>query len=132
MFTPRDPRLKKIARQHRSVPTLSEAQLWHELRNRKLSGLKFRRQHPLPPFVVDFFCAGHALIAEVDGSVHENIEVREADASRQRKLEGMGYRVIRFTVDEVMFEMEAVLEKILAACSEDVAQPATPLTQPLP
>src|ERR1017187_5446147 len=125
MLTPRDPRLKKIAREHRKAPTLSEAQLWHELRNRKLSDLKFRRQHPSPPFIVDFFCAEHGLIIEVDGNVHESAEVRRADESRQNKLEMMGHRVIRFTVDEVMFQMDSVLNNIISAC-ENTPHPTSP------
>src|SRR5674476_120698 len=64
-------RLKKDARTNRKVPTISEAQLWHELRDKKLAGLKFRRQHTIHPFIVDFFCPAHKLIIEVDGDIHE-------------------------------------------------------------
>src|SRR5205823_13655903 len=90
MFTPKDPRLISFARTSRKVPTLSEAQLWHELRSRKLAGLKFRRQHPLHPFIVDFFCPEHRLVVEVDGDVHDRSEIKVVDNSRQANLESRG------------------------------------------
>jgi very-short-patch-repair endonuclease len=116
MRQPRDKRLIEFAKTARKVPTLSEAQLWHELKSKKLNGLKFRRQHTIEPFIVDFCCPEYKLVVEVDGSVHGESQVRQYDVSRQLRLESMGYRVIRFSRDEVMHRMEWVLERIAEVC----------------
>ena len=69
--------------------------MWKVLRGRGLGGLKFRRQHPVDGFVVDFYCAERRLIVEVDGSVHDR--QRAADEERQAVLDASGYRVVRLT-----------------------------------
>ena len=116
MLTPRDPRLIRFARANRKLPTISEDMLWHELRDQKLNGLKFRRQHPLHPFIVDFFCAKQKLIIEVDGDIHDVEHVKMHDASRQTNLESRGYRVLRFSHEEVMHQLDNVLASIATAC----------------
>ena len=113
---PGDPVLKKHARQMRKVPTLSESLRWHELRGRKFGEIKFRRQHKITPFIVDFYCAEHRLLIEVDGDVHEQDAVQQYDRSRQATLESQGYKVIRFSVEEVMRGMDSVLQKIREEC----------------
>src|SRR5437660_7946153 len=87
-------RLRDAARSFRRAPTRSEEMLWRELRGSRL-GVKFRRQHPIGPLVVDFRCPQLHLIVEVDGPIHE--QQPERDAARQKLLEDRGYRVIRFT-----------------------------------
>jgi very-short-patch-repair endonuclease len=84
------------------------------LRAHRLGGLKFRRQHPLGPFVADFYCAEHRLIVEVDGGIH--IRQVEHDQVRTEQFETYGYRVIRFKNSEVEQDIETVLEKIVEAC----------------
>jgi len=84
-------RMQDCARQFRKMPTPSENLLWQALRNRQLLGLKFRRQQPIGPFVVDFFCAEQRVIVEVDGPIHES--QHERDAERQSLLEQCGYQV---------------------------------------
>jgi very-short-patch-repair endonuclease len=123
MLTPRDPRLKKFARVNRKVPTLSEAQLWHELRDKKLAGLKFRRQHPIYPFIVDFYCPAFKLVIEVDGDIHDLPEHHSDDSSRQANLESRGFRVLRFQADAVIHNMENVLREIAGSCEIEYPSP---------
>ena len=101
-------------RQLRREQTPAEALLWEHLRNRRLKGLKFRRQHPVGRFVADFYCAQHRLIVELDGAVHRM--QGEYDALRTEELERDGYRVIRFTDNQVERDLEWVLERIAEAC----------------
>jgi very-short-patch-repair endonuclease len=82
------------------------------LRNRRLDGFKFRRQHAIGRFVVDFYCGEANLVIEVDGPVHRGQAV--VDAERQREIEARGLRVIRFHNDEVLDETAVVLERIAA------------------
>ncbi len=97
-----------------STPT--EDLLWRKLRNRKLLNTKFRRQHPIGPFIVDLFCIEHKLIIEIDGSIHyETDKAREHDKSRQAYLEARGYRVLRFTTYDIQNAMADVLESIAQA-----------------
>jgi very-short-patch-repair endonuclease len=90
----------------------AERQLWMRLRNRQLEGHKFRRQHPIPPYIADFVCIEKALIVELDGGQH--LEFAKKDEARTRFLESKGYRVIRFWNNEVLTQTDAVLEVILA------------------
>jgi very-short-patch-repair endonuclease len=93
----------------------AEFRLWCELRNGGLGGLRFRRQHPIGPFIVDFFCPEKMLILEVDGEQHSADANRRADAERTHWLESQGHLVIRFWTNEVMQNLDAVCEAILAA-----------------
>jgi very-short-patch-repair endonuclease len=97
--------------------TQAELVLWEYLRQHPL-GYKFRRQHPLGIYVVDFYCHKSKLVIEVDGSVHGEKEVREADIERQRQLELEGLKVIRYTNEEVLKTGEVVIEKIKLLINE--------------
>ncbi len=110
------PLIQQRARELRRRATEAERVLWERLRNRRLGGLKFRRQHPLGPYIVDFYCAEHRLVVEVDGPIHER--QKERDALRAQHLEAYGYRVLRFRNEEVLTDIEAVLARILAACGK--------------
>jgi very-short-patch-repair endonuclease len=99
-----------LARKLRRTPTDAEMRLWWHLRQKQLAGFRFRRQHPLGPYVVDFFCAEAKLVVEVDGGQHAD----ENDA-RTRWIEAQGYRVIRFWNNDVLGNTEGVLLMILAA-----------------
>ncbi|MDQ2996808.1 MAG: endonuclease domain-containing protein [Chloroflexota bacterium] len=101
------------ARQHRSGLTVSEALLWQQLRARCLNGHKFRRQHPIDRFIVDFCCLEHKLIVEIDGRIHQT--QAERDAERTAALEGLGFRVLRFTNDQVEHDMVSVLNALRQA-----------------
>src|SRR5690349_6718064 len=83
----------ELARTFRKAPTASEAIVWRELRGGRIAGLRFRRQQPIGPFIVDFFCPLYGLIVEVDGPIHES--QRDYDHERQVLLEACGYRVLR-------------------------------------
>jgi very-short-patch-repair endonuclease len=112
--------IRQRARDLRKQQTPAEDRLWQRLRRRQLSGHYFRRQHPIGNFVVDFCCAKTRLVVEVDGDVHDMQE--EYDAARSDWLEERGYRVIRFTNDEVLHNIDGVLESILAACEEQLLE----------
>src|SRR3954452_13803597 len=110
-------KLKPLAREMRHEPTPAEHFLWHHLRSRKVNGLKFRRQYPIERFIVDFFCAEHRLVIEVDGNIHEYSI--EEDAIRTEYLNEQGMRVIRFTNNDVLRNIKYVLEQIAGFCAND-------------
>ncbi|CAH8284655.1 leucyl-tRNA synthetase [Mariniflexile fucanivorans] len=101
--------LLERARDMRAKPTLAEAALWEQLRNKNLDS-KFRQQHLIGDFIVDFVCLSKKLIVEVDGKIHES--QLEEDAKRTEILENDYYKVVRFTNEEVLGNIENVLEKI--------------------
>ncbi|MBM2846469.1 MAG: hypothetical protein HW407_1781, partial [Bacteroidetes bacterium] len=101
--------LKPLARELRKEQTEAEEKLWQQLRNQKL-GFKFRRQHAIGEFIVDFVCIEKKLVMELDGEVHK--EQREYDAERTRILNTRGFRVIRFWNSEVTSSIENVLNRI--------------------
>lgn len=92
--------------------TTAEKILWNELRNRKLDGHKFRRQHPIATFIVDFYCHESKLIIEVDGKIHLTNENQAYDKQRTEQLEIYGMRLIRFTNDQVLENTTSVLNEI--------------------
>ena len=92
--------------------TLAEKVLWKRLRDRNLFNVKFRRQHPLFIFIVDFYCHELKLVIEVDGEIHNNEENIEYDLSRQAFLEDHGLKVLRFTNHQVLFELSEVLAQV--------------------
>jgi very-short-patch-repair endonuclease len=95
--------------------TASEEQLWSQLRRRGL-GAKFRRQHAIGPFIVDFYCSRAHLVVEIDGDVHASLAQTARDAARTAWLEERGYRVIRFDAREVGRNFPGVVEAIRATC----------------
>jgi very-short-patch-repair endonuclease len=113
------------ARGLRETMTDAERKLWYRLRNRQLDGHKFRRQHEIDPYIVDFVCAEAMLIVELDGGQHA--EQQKYDDRRTRHLEAKGYRVLRFWNNDALMKIENVLEVILAS----LASPA-PHPDPLP
>ncbi|MGN0226464.1 MAG: endonuclease domain-containing protein [Paludibacteraceae bacterium] len=103
--------LKENARRMRNNPTESEAVLWTFIRDKQL-GYRFRRQQIIDDYIVDFICLEKKLIIEVDGKYHSDGEQREFDAMRQNKLLSEGYRIIRFTNEEVSTHIEQTVEYI--------------------
>ena len=102
------------ARNMRANPTQAETSLWENLRKRQLGGLKFRRQHVIHVFIVDFYCPAAKLVIEIDGPVHA--EQEEYDQERESYLEAMGYESIRFGNLDVAENIEMVLAGIYDAC----------------
>jgi very-short-patch-repair endonuclease len=100
-------KMVEVARQFRKEPTPSEALLWRAVRGKKLAGIKFRRQQPIGPFVVDFYAPACRLIVEVDGPIHAS--QRAADEERQEILEMLGFHIIRFRATEVERDLPTVL-----------------------
>ena len=117
---PSPPAVRQAARDGRKEPTKSEATLWRALRNRKLVGRKFRRQHPVGPFIVDFYCHDELLAVEVDGDIHERQAT--ADAQRQQALESVGVRFVRIAADLVESDLPAALAEIQAAFTHSTRQ----------
>jgi len=102
------------ARQLRKARTEAEHRLWQHLRGRRLGGLKFRRQYPILDYFVDFYCAEHGVVVELDGSQH--LEGAPQDEARTRALERRGLRVLRFWNDDVLARTDDVLLVIVEAC----------------
>jgi len=113
--------LKPVAREMRKSPTPAEDALWHHLRKKQL-GVKFRRQQAIGPFIVDFYAREARLIIEVDGPIHET--QKAYDDMRQAYLESLGYRVVRFTNEQVLQNMDVVLATLQKVLSEP--HPLTP------
>ena len=112
---PLDSNLLKLARKLRTEQTDAEQLLWHLLRNRRFFKVKFRRQHPVAPYVLDFYCHEERLGIELDGGQHNEPDKRRADEERTAFLKSKGIRIIRFWNNEVLQETEAVLERLYHA-----------------
>jgi len=105
-------RFKRRARRLRASQTSAEARLWQALRNRKLARWKFRRQHPIDRFIVDFVTFEGKLIIEVDGVTHSTRKELAYDAERTRALESCGFLVLRVTNVDVYENIGGILEAI--------------------
>ena len=105
-------KIRLRARELRQQMTPAEAALWERLRRKQLGGLKFRRQHPIGRFIVDFYCPSARLIVEVDGKIHDY--QKRQDAARDAFLTQRGYRVLRFRNEAVLQNIEMVLDEIKA------------------
>lgn len=106
-------KVRAVSRDMRRNPTSSEDRLWQALRDRRLDGLKFRRQHSIGSFVVDFYCFEARLAVEVDGPIHRLSA--EADTGREEILRARGVRMIRFTNAQVAGDLDGVLAALAAA-----------------
>ncbi|MBN1396012.1 MAG: endonuclease domain-containing protein [Pirellulales bacterium] len=102
------------ARDLRQTGTPPEQLLWLALRNGQIGGLKFRRQHPVGRYVVDFYCRDAKLVVEVDGMSH--IDKMRQDAARTAFIESEGLRILRVTNEDVMRDLDAVTRKIAELC----------------
>lgn len=102
----------KRAVELRHRQTGAEGLLWEQIRSGKINGLKFRRQHPIGQFITDFCCPRLRLIIELDGAIHKYQKAK--DLARTEKLEAKGYRVIRFTNDQITNDLYAVLQSLVS------------------
>ncbi|MDB5328426.1 MAG: uncharacterized protein JWM57_3995 [Phycisphaerales bacterium] len=99
----------------RKAPSDAERKLWYELRDRRLDGLKFRRQFPIGNYIADFASEACKLIVEVDGKQHDDDDAVAYDEERTKALEALGWRVIRFYAGDVVRNVKDVCSCILAA-----------------
>jgi len=104
-----------FARELRQRHTDAEKALWMKLRSRELEGVKFRRQQPIGPYIVDFASFERKLIVEIDGGQHNEEGTKERDKERTMRLEERGYRIMRFWNNDVLTNLEGVLERIREA-----------------
>ncbi len=98
--------------------TLAERILWNRLSDRKIFNVKFRRQHPVNIFIVDFYCHELKLVIEIDGEVHNDYESKEYDLGRTAVLNKFGIKVIRFSNEEVIYNIDTVITKIHKVITE--------------
>jgi very-short-patch-repair endonuclease len=124
------PKRISLARSLRKKAVPAEARLWKALRNRALAGFKFRRQHPVGPYVVDFACVECKLVVEVDGATH--LTTRRRDGRRTAVLEAEGWLVMRFWNTEVYDDLDPVKEAIYRQCVTRGAPGLPPHPSPLP
>jgi very-short-patch-repair endonuclease len=92
--------------------TKAEMIMWQVLRGRQLNGMKFRRQHPIGRFIVDFYCHEYKLVIELDGEIHNIDFVKEYDENREVQLQNLGLKILRFKNEEVFDSLEKILETI--------------------
>lgn len=109
-------KILQFARSMRKNPTRSEAMLWQELRGKKFNGIKFRRQQPIGPFIVDFYAPSIRLVIEIDGNIH--LQQQDADQSRQMILESLGLNILRFSARQVERDINSVLSAICLRAKE--------------
>jgi guanylate kinase len=95
----------------RNNPTPAEAALWEHLRKNQMK-FRFRRQHPIWMYVVDFYCHFLRLVIEVDGGIHEEPDSQLYDEERNQNIIGFGIHILRFTNEQVLFDMDTVLSEI--------------------
>ncbi|MEJ7679706.1 MAG: endonuclease domain-containing protein [Segetibacter sp.] len=107
-----NPKLYEYGKALRKETTEAEQKLWEYLRDRKLNGLKFRRQHPLHNYIADFYCNEIKLVIEIDGGIHATKDNAEYDKGRTYELQELGVTVLRFWNDEVMNNIKMVIAKI--------------------
>ncbi|PIL01997.1 hypothetical protein SYN65AY640_10395 [Synechococcus sp. 65AY640] len=117
------------ARQLRREATTAESLLWELLRDRRLLGRKFRRQHPIGQFIADFFCDDARLIIEIDGAVHREPTQQERDRLREEILREHSFAILRFTNEQIFDHTEQVLQEIAAYVTAYSYEHPSPLSQ---
>ncbi len=105
--------LKAFARELRELQTDAESAMWYLLRDRRFFGFKFRRQHPMQPYVLDFYCQELKLAVELDGGQHNQAAETKRDAGRTAELERRGLKLVRYWNNEVLNQTESVLEDLM-------------------
>jgi uroporphyrinogen-III synthase len=108
----------RIAGDLRKSMTKAEKVLWERLRNRQVKGYRFRRQHPVKEFVVDFFCYDALLSIEVDGEVHNDPYQNERDEQRTIIIKKLGIKELRFTNEQVLNQIDEVIQEIESELSK--------------
>ncbi len=117
-LVPYNRELKERSRQLRENMTPAERVLWARIRSRQIRGLQFHRQKPVGEYIVDFYCHRAMVVIEIDGSQHSSREVAEADKARDEYMAGLGLKVLRFTNDEVLKDIDGVAERITQSLAD--------------
>lgn len=125
-------RITRNARLLRRRQTDDERRLWARLRDRRLNGLKFRRQAPCGPYIADFLCEAAQLVIEVDGSQHAEPAALESDLARTRHLNSLGYEVFRVWNIDLKTNMDGVLDQVLAIAARRMDPSSAPSGHLLP
>ena len=113
-----DSALLEFAKTMRTNATDAEHLMWQLLRNKRFMNLKFRRQHVIKPYIVDFYCHEIGLVIELDGGQHNTNDGKEYDADRTKFLEALGLTVVRYWNHDVLSRTDVVLEDLWLKCSE--------------
>lgn len=113
-----DPQLLIFAKSMRTNATDAESLMWHLLRAKRFMNLKFRRQHVIEPYIVDFYCHELGLVVELDGGQHGTDDAIEYDAERTKFLEALGLKVVRYWNHDVLRNTDVVLEDLWNVCFE--------------
>lgn len=124
--------LLNFARRLRKEATSAEQFFWLLLRNRRFMGLKFRRQHSLPPFVIDFYCEEIRLAVELDGGQHNQEPHQVRDEKRTARIHEQGIEIVRYWNNDVMQNTEGVLEDLMTQCQLRVSPSPAAARHPLP
>ena len=111
---PYNPILKERARRLRKRMTPGERHMWQHLKGKQMMGYDFDRQRPIDHFIVDFYCKALTLAIEIDGSSHDSPEAQARDAVRQKKLEALGVRFLRFREGAAQHDIDRVLTELRA------------------
>ncbi len=101
------------AHELRQIMTYAEKIMWDELKNKRLFKVRFRRQHPIDIFIVDFYCHELKLAIEIDGEIHSEDEVIEYDDGRTHDIENFGIKILRFTNEQVFNHRSIIIKEIL-------------------
>ncbi|MGJ8684598.1 MAG: endonuclease domain-containing protein [Nonlabens sp.] len=112
--------LKKFRKRLRKQLTPAEAFLWKEITSRKFHNLKFRRQHSIHNYIVDFYCAQHQLIIELDGQYHDEPNQLEQDNKSDAYLNSSGFHVLRYENKYIFEHLDLVLKEIKQHCEVDI------------
>jgi len=108
-----------FAKTNRKIPTETENILWEVLRNKKLGGYKFRRQHPIDDYILDFYCHSKKLCIELDGAYHNEPKQHAYDLRRTQELNQFEIKVLRFSNEEIINNLQEVLDVILLELERD-------------
>ena len=113
----------RLARQQRRALRPPEARLWNRLKGSP-SGIRFRKQHPVGPYVADFYCPSAKLVFEVDGRIHDFAEAVEHDSKRDAYICDLGLKIIRLAASDILADVDAVAEGLIGLCG-GTAGPST-------
>lgn len=116
MFYGASPLTFERAKWLRENQTVSEVKLWNHIKNKQILDLRFKRQHPISIFIADFYCHKLKLVIEVDGEIHLNKKALEYDEGRSAELDKFEIKVIRFTNNQVLEDIENVISAIKQTC----------------